>query len=120
MRLNLAFNKHILTLLNLYNSKDGTLSEIKRQIGSSSDNFLYNIKRELIKIGVLKPFGIITARKGRGFGELVTYKIDKEALNQLFFGDLPTKVLRDEGFNSYSGVTKKSYLKRDLKKLLGH
>jgi len=117
-RLNINLNKSMILLLKLYKCEDGTLNEIKKQLGSYNDNFLYFVKSDLIKLKILKPIGVVITKKGRGEGELIKYEINKGALNQVFFGDLQTSILREEAMTTYSTLLSKVYTKRNLKNLL--
>lgn len=108
----------MILLLKLYKCEDGTLNEIKKQLGSYNDNFLYFVKSDLIKLKILKPIGVVITKKGRGEGELIKYEINKGALNQVFFGDLQTSILREEAMTTYSTLLSKVYTKRNLKNLL--
>lgn len=119
MKINLNFNKHIKLLLKLYNVKEGTLASISKQIQEPVQNgCLYNIKNDLIKLNILIPKESIIARKGRGEGELINYRINHEAIDQIFFGDLPTDILFERAKKLISGIYIKGWKKRNINKLL--
>ncbi len=119
-KLNLKLNKHIIVLLKLLKVKSGSLTDICNAIGeSNTTGSFYSMKVGLMELGILVPDGLIVARKGRGEGELINYRIDKEALRQILYGDLDTRLLFEDARDMLNNnIMIPNYEKRNLKKLL--
>lgn len=116
--INLKVNRHIELLLELYNCEGGTITEINRQLNLKfSNTTFFLLKSDLMNLGVLVVDDEITGKKGRGTGTLTTYKIDKEAIDQLLLGDSPLRKLYVRFVKNVSGMTTKDFVKRDLKRV---
>jgi len=93
----LKFPTNIQILLNLYKVKEGTLVSIADRVGfPHSNGKIYTIKENLVKWGVLVPTNKTeNIRKGLGEKKARIYRVNHEAIDQLFCGELETSIIYD-------------------------